>query len=490
MRAWLSQHRAALALALRRLWSAPLNTLLSLLVIGIALTLPGVGYLLLDNLRDLGSNASGVQQISLFMTADATRKEVGDIENRLRQAATGKWRFVPKEEALKRLQKSEGMAEIVASLPRNPLPDAFVIEPTNTAPEALEILRKEIAGWPKVSHVQLDSAWVKRFDALLRLARLALWMLAGIFAAGLVAATFNTIRLQVVALRRRNRGGAHDRRHRCLHPPPVLLLRRVAGRARRPARGRAGGSAHSLSARRADRRAGAALRRQLQRCAPPGPLEIAALAGVGACSAGSGRTCRSACRCGSLTSPYRRTAGAIFSAPSGSPPSPVARRPQAPRCRPANCSAWRMRSATACATAAFRQPSETRRTGVLIVGGGISGLAAAWRLAKAGVDDFLLLDMEDESAAIRAPGSRRSSPTRGAPTTCRCRRARPCMCANCSPNSASCRATRRPERPVYDERLPVRDAAGARLSPWPVGGRAAAASRHRRRRARTAAALR
>ena len=92
------------------------------------------------------------------------------------------------------------MAEIVASLPRNPLPDAFIVEPTNTAPEALEILRKEIAGWPKVAHVQLDAAWVKRFDAFLRLARLALWMLAGIFAAGLVAATFNTIRLQVMAL--------------------------------------------------------------------------------------------------------------------------------------------------------------------------------------------------------------------------------------------------------------------------------------------------
>jgi cell division transport system permease protein len=91
------------------------------------------------------------------------------------------------------------MAEIVASLPRNPLPDAFIVEPTNTEPEALEILRKEIAGWPKVAHVQLDSAWVKRFDAFLRLGKLALWMLAGLFAAGLVAVTFNTIRLQVMA---------------------------------------------------------------------------------------------------------------------------------------------------------------------------------------------------------------------------------------------------------------------------------------------------
>ena len=199
MSAWLTQHRAALALAFRRLWATPLNTLLSLLVIGIALTLPAFGYVIIDHLRDLGKGASGIQQISLFMDVDANRKEVSEIESRLRQAATGHWRFVPKEEALQRLQANEGMAEIVASLPRNPLPDAFVIEPTHSEPEALEILRKEIAGWPKVAHVQLDSAWVKRFDAFLKLAKLALAMLAGIFAAGLVAVTSNTIRLQVMA---------------------------------------------------------------------------------------------------------------------------------------------------------------------------------------------------------------------------------------------------------------------------------------------------
>lgn len=44
----------------------------------------------------------------------------------------------------------------------------------------------------------------------------------------------------------------------------------------------------------------------------------------------------------------------------------------------------------------FPSPVETRKTGVLIVGGGISGLSAAWRLAKAGVDDFRVLDMESE----------------------------------------------------------------------------------------------
>lgn len=197
--AWLTQHQAALVAAFRRLWATPLNTLLSLFAIGIALTLPGFGFVLLDNLRDVGQSVAGVQQISVFMDVAASRKDVAEIESRLKQVSTARVTFVAREDALKRLQKSEGMAEIVASLPKNPLPDAFIIEPANTEPAALEIMKKELATWPKVAHVQLDSAWVKRFDAFLRLGKLALWMLAGLFAAGLVAVTFNTIRLQVVA---------------------------------------------------------------------------------------------------------------------------------------------------------------------------------------------------------------------------------------------------------------------------------------------------
>ncbi|WP_153146840.1 NAD(P)/FAD-dependent oxidoreductase [Dechloromonas sp. H13] len=52
----------------------------------------------------------------------------------------------------------------------------------------------------------------------------------------------------------------------------------------------------------------------------------------------------------------------------------------------------------------FPATSETRRTGVLIVGGGISGLSAAWRLARGGVDDFLLLEMESEAGGNSRAG--------------------------------------------------------------------------------------
>ncbi|MBK7899456.1 MAG: permease-like cell division protein FtsX [Azonexus sp.] len=199
MSAWFSQHRAAFVRALRRLVGSPLNTVLSLLAIGIALTLPGAGFVLLENLRDLGRSVSGAPQISVFMALDASRKESAAIEARLRQSVGAAWRFVPREDALKRLQAREGMAEIVASLPRNPLPDAFIVEPQGASPEELESLRRSFAEWPRVAHVQLDSAWIRRFDAFLRLGRLAVTLLAAVFAAGLVAVTFNTIRLQVLS---------------------------------------------------------------------------------------------------------------------------------------------------------------------------------------------------------------------------------------------------------------------------------------------------
>ena len=199
MNALLAQHANALRDAFRRLVASPLTTLLSLTVIGTALALPTAGWVVIDNLRGLTGSASGVQQISVFMTLDASKKDLAEIESRLRQAKPGDWRFVSREAALKRLQSTEGMAEIIASLPKNPLPDAFVVEPSDTRPESLEALAQSLTAWPKVAHVQLDSAWVKRFDTFLRVGKQSITLLAALFGGALVAVTFNTIRLQILA---------------------------------------------------------------------------------------------------------------------------------------------------------------------------------------------------------------------------------------------------------------------------------------------------
>jgi len=53
----------------------------------------------------------------------------------------------------------------------------------------------------------------------------------------------------------------------------------------------------------------------------------------------------------------------------------------------------------------FPAPDETRRTTVAVVGGGIGGLSAAWKLARSGCDDFLLLELESEAGGNSRAGT-------------------------------------------------------------------------------------
>jgi hypothetical protein len=57
------------------------------------------------------------------------------------------------------------------------------------------------------------------------------------------------------------------------------------------------------------------------------------------------------------------------------------------------------------------EPAEERweRVGVLIVGGGIAGLTAAWRLLKAGFEDFVLLELEPAPGGTSRSGSHSSA---------------------------------------------------------------------------------
>jgi len=202
MMAWLHQHRDAFLLALRRLAATPLNTLLSLLAIGIALALPAGGQMLLANALQLAKSAAPTPQISLFMTLDAARGAAGEVENRLRNnTAIKSFRFVPREETLARMKTMEGLGDVIDVLARNPFPDAFVIDPKDDRPSAMEALAQELKQMPRVEHVQLDSAWVRRLDALLRIGRTGVALLAMLLGVGLVAITFNTIRLQVLTQR-------------------------------------------------------------------------------------------------------------------------------------------------------------------------------------------------------------------------------------------------------------------------------------------------
>ena len=202
MKTWLRQHRQAIAAAFGKLAAQKSAAILNALVIGIALSLPAGGYALLSSLRHLTQGVSLEPQLSVFLRSETRRPEADALGTRLKaDARVNDVRFVPREQALKELQATEGLAEVVAALNRNPLPDAFVLRPKVADAAVLDVLAKELRALPGVAHVQVDSAWARRLGALAGTARLAIALLAALLAFGLVAITFNTIRLQILTQR-------------------------------------------------------------------------------------------------------------------------------------------------------------------------------------------------------------------------------------------------------------------------------------------------
>ena len=202
MSVWLSHHFHALAAAIKRLTRTPTGSLLSIAVIGIAFSLPAGIYVLLENLQSLSGQFSGAPQLSLFLKLDADSEAVAEIESRLKEHPdVGRFTFIPKGAALEQLKQSNDWGDVMDGLERNPLPDAFVLSTRNISPERLEALRTELVKLPQVEHAQLDSAWAKRLDALLKLGRAGVLMLAALLSFSLVAVAFNTIRLQIMTMR-------------------------------------------------------------------------------------------------------------------------------------------------------------------------------------------------------------------------------------------------------------------------------------------------
>lgn len=202
MKAWLYQQRMAVTQAVKRLGQQAFGTLLGALVIGIAAALPMTGWVVTDNVAGLARNVSGTPELSVFFRLETPEARIRELENKLREASDiADVRYISREDALKQLSNTSGIADIAAALPSNPLPDALVISLKQAKPQRFDTLAKELQATGLVETVQMDSAWVQRLYALVELGRTSVWLLSSLLGTALVIVTFNTIRLQLLTQR-------------------------------------------------------------------------------------------------------------------------------------------------------------------------------------------------------------------------------------------------------------------------------------------------
>lgn len=202
MTRWLRHHLRAFGRTLGRFLRHPVAAGLNVLVIGIALSLPTAGYVLMDNMGRAANGVAAKPQFTVFLQRDAGADAAAQVRALLeRHGGVAGFRFVPRDEALRQLRDSAGLGDVDPVLDKNPLPDAFVVDAEALDPDQLDRMREQMAAWPAVDHVQLDSAWARRLDALLRVGQLAVLVVAALLGTALVLVTFNTIRLQILTQR-------------------------------------------------------------------------------------------------------------------------------------------------------------------------------------------------------------------------------------------------------------------------------------------------
>lgn len=200
MKQWLNQHIQALRLVFNRMRHNLLATLMVCCVMGIALCLPGILYVIVNQLAQLAGNVQSEPKISLFLKLDITAEGISKLDNLLKnQPQIQSHQFVSKDSAWQTLQLSTGPA--AGNLGKNPLPDAYFVTPKSLDPVTIEHLQNEMQLWPGVELAQADANWIKRLYALLELGKNAILALAALLGFALVAITGNTIRLQILTQR-------------------------------------------------------------------------------------------------------------------------------------------------------------------------------------------------------------------------------------------------------------------------------------------------
>lgn len=195
-----SYHLQAASSSLNALCQRPLGTGLTVIVIAIALTLPGLFWVFTDNLQQLTANWQRGSHISAYLKPALPKPEQAKILAKiLVTPGVGKALLKSPEEGLDELQHQEGMQDIMRYLPDNPLPPVIEIipSPSINTPALMEGLFTRIKSLPDVEQAKLDMEWISRLHAILGFITKGAHALMALLACAVILVIGNTLRLAI-----------------------------------------------------------------------------------------------------------------------------------------------------------------------------------------------------------------------------------------------------------------------------------------------------
>lgn len=195
-----TRHLQALFGALGRLVRTPLATLLTLIVIGVALSLPTGLALVVNNLRVATGDLGNAVDFTVHFKLGTSLERVQQLAKGARERpGVESVKVTSADEALAEFREASGFGDALAALEDNPLPHHLTVRPALAAsgPTEVESLRRYFAAFPEVEIVQLDLDWIRRLHSLLDLLKRSLLVVVSVLGLGVLAVIGNTIRLEI-----------------------------------------------------------------------------------------------------------------------------------------------------------------------------------------------------------------------------------------------------------------------------------------------------
>ncbi len=197
---WLSRHAQSLVGSLGRLARHPLNTGMTMAVIGIALALPALLHLSVTNIRALSGQWRDSVELSVYLEHGKSEADARNLAAALDQRPdVTETAVVTADEALVQFRAGSGFGPALDALNENPLPHLVTVRPaeSHTTADAVAELATAARGMNGVAEVRADTDWVRRLHGMLDVARRLVTLAVIVLAVSILLIVGNTIRLDI-----------------------------------------------------------------------------------------------------------------------------------------------------------------------------------------------------------------------------------------------------------------------------------------------------
>jgi len=183
------------------LWRTPFTSVMTVLVLGISLTLPATLHVVVKNAKLISEQWESASEISLFLKLSVTDKAAQNLVQRIQlYPEVSEVTYISSDNALKEFKVLSGFGQALEYLSTNPLPATILVKPAKRAsqPQAARELLQKLENEREVDQGKLDLEWLTRLEAITILIQDIVIGIAALLCLSVVLIIGNTIRLAIL----------------------------------------------------------------------------------------------------------------------------------------------------------------------------------------------------------------------------------------------------------------------------------------------------